>query len=245
MRRRKLALLAGAREAHALASVLVAAGAEVRACLSEPSRLAPLPVPTHVASAEPADGLSAWLAADVPDRVIDAGHPFDAGVTAVAQQACKTLGIPYLRLLRPAWQAQTGDCWTGVGSIPEAVAALPPEARVFANTGRATVDDWRDFEGTALILRIMETPATPPPFTFMTYLPASPPFTLEDERAMLRDNAITHLVCRNTGGVESRAKLEAARSLGCQVLMIARPAAPPGAPVVASVAEARDWALAP
>jgi precorrin-6A/cobalt-precorrin-6A reductase len=47
------------------------------------------------------------------------------------------------------------------------------------------------------------------------------------EEDLLRRNAITHMVCRNSGG-EARAKLIAARNLGMPVIMIHRPPRPEG-----------------
>jgi precorrin-6A/cobalt-precorrin-6A reductase len=51
---------------------------------------------------------------------------------------------------------------------------------------------------------------------------------------------INWLVTRNSGGTASRAKLEAARTLGIKVAMIRRPPQPPG-PKVETVAEAMAW----
>ena len=62
-----------------------------------------------------------------------------------------------------------------------------------------------------------------------------------DEYALLRDNRIDALVTKNSGGALTEAKLAAARDLGVSVVMIDRPALPPGVLTVSTVDEALDW----
>ena len=52
-----------------------------------------------------------------------------------------------------------------------------------------------------------------------------PGTTPEDEMAVLTSHAITHIVCRNSGGAGAYAKIEAARKLELPVIMIERPVA--------------------
>jgi precorrin-6A/cobalt-precorrin-6A reductase len=66
------------------------------------------------------------------------------------------------------------------------------------------------------------------------------PFDLNAERALLSEHAIDTLVSKNSGGAATAAKLQAARELRIQVVMVRRPATPE-VPLVDSVAEARRW----
>ena len=50
----------------------------------------------------------------------------------------------------------------------------------------------------------------------------------EDEIDLFQSHGITHLVCKNSGGTASTAKLAAARHLGMSVFMLARPPFPAG-----------------
>jgi precorrin-6A/cobalt-precorrin-6A reductase len=43
----------------------------------------------------------------------------------------------------------------------------------------------------------------------------------------MREHRITHLICKNSGGTQTHAKLLAANQLGIEVLMIERPPKPP------------------
>jgi precorrin-6A/cobalt-precorrin-6A reductase len=69
------------------------------------------------------------------------------------------------------------------------------------------------------------------------------PYDYDDERELLRSRGIEALVTKNSGGAMTRAKLDAASSLGADVLMIQRPALPDGVAVVSSVQDAVVWAF--
>jgi len=68
---------------------------------------------------------------------------------------------------------------------------------------------------------------------------ARPPFSLEDEIALMKHEAITHLVTKNAGGV-GPAKLQAAEQLGLPVFSIAMPLSPHEW-TVTSVDDALAW----
>ena len=86
----------------------------------------------------------------------------------------------------------------------------------------------------------MNTAAEPPASPHLTLLCATGPFALEQELALLRDYEIDILVAKNSGGAASYPKLAAARELNIPVIMVRRPALPPGE-VVGTVEEALDW----
>jgi precorrin-6A/cobalt-precorrin-6A reductase len=51
------------------------------------------------------------------------------------------------------------------------------------------------------------------------------PFGVEAEIALMRDERVEVLVTKNSGGTATRAKIDAARVLGIEVVMIERPVA--------------------
>jgi precorrin-6A/cobalt-precorrin-6A reductase len=66
------------------------------------------------------------------------------------------------------------------------------------------------------------------------------PFSLAEERRLLRCHAIDVLVCKASGGAATEAKIIAARDLSLPVIMVRRPAPEPGASVE-TVEGALDW----
>jgi len=121
--------------------------------------------------------------------------------------------------------AEAGEQWIGVASIAAAVAALPKGARVFLTIGRKEVAPFlarADLQG---IMRMIEAPAGAPPPQWQLLL-ARPPFTVAGEKELMAKYRITHVVSKNAGGEETRAKLLAARETKIPVVMIERPEKP-------------------
>ncbi len=229
-------LLAGTAEARALAGRLAARGVDAVASLAGATR-APADYGVAVRSGGfgGAEGLAAWLRAERVRALVDATHPFAARMPWNAVAACAAAGVPRLRLLRPAWPVRPG--WRVVGSLDEAAAALPAGARVLLTTGRE-VAPFAGRTDCRFWLRSIEPVAVP---AHVTPLLARPPFRVDEEAAMIRRLRATHLVSKNAGG--GAAKLDAAAALGIEVVMVARPAPPPG-PLAATVERALDWVVA-
>ena len=66
------------------------------------------------------------------------------------------------------------------------------------------------------------------------------PFSLDDEIALMRDEAIEILVSKNSGGAATYAKIEAARRLGVKVVMLERPPSG-GVPALHDLASTLRW----
>jgi precorrin-6A/cobalt-precorrin-6A reductase len=75
----------------------------------------------------------------------------------------------------------------------------------------------------------------------MTLISGRGPYTVDGETALMREHGIGLLVTKNSGGPMTAAKLQAARDLGVQVVMVQRPPVPTGSAVVATVPEALRW----
>jgi precorrin-6A/cobalt-precorrin-6A reductase len=188
-----------------------------------------------------ADGLARYLAEDSIALVVDATHPFAVLMPFNAAAACLRNGVPLLKICRPAWAPAEGDRWTGVSDLNRAAAALVAcgARRVLLTTGRQELDPFRGLRGITFFVRSIEPPDLRG-FEAATSVLARGPFDLKAERVLLSGQAIDALVAKNSGGAATAAKLEAARELGIQVVMVQRPAAPE-VPLVDNVAEARRW----
>ncbi len=187
------------------------------------------------------DGLAAYLRENKIAGMIDATHPFARRMGWNAAAAAAATGIPLLRFERPAWAPREGDRWIEVEDWDAAVDILKRSARrVFLALGRQELAPFTSLEGVHLVIRSVEPPDESLRFADAEIVLARGPFKLDDERVLLQSRRIDHLVCKNSGGGATDAKLQAARELGITIVMQRRPARP-DVPRVASVADAVEW----
>lgn len=187
------------------------------------------------------EGLAAVLAARPYDLLVDATHPFAARMPQVAAAAAAEAGVPRVRLLRPGWHPSPGDRWHRVRDLPAAAEELRRlrSRRVLLTTGRLDLAPFAGLAGVHLVTRSIEAP-DPMPLPEATVVLARGPFDLGDELALLGEHRIDTLVTKDSGGTATAPKLEAARLLGLDVVVVDRPLPPPG-PVVGTTAEALAW----
>lgn len=235
----KILLLGGTGEARALAAVL---HPEVEVISSLAGRVPDpaLPVgPVRIGGFGGAEGMRGWLVDERVEAVVDATHPFAATITAHAAQVCAELGVPHLVLARPAWAP--GDAIL-VGSDTEAAETVTGNgySRVFLTTGRSGTRAFKGVDAWFLIRAV----TAPDPDTLPAdhhLLLSRGPYDYDGELALLREHRIDVLVTKNSGGAMTEPKLRAAESAGVAVVMVDRPALPPGVQTVATVEEAASW----
>jgi precorrin-6A/cobalt-precorrin-6A reductase len=239
----RVLILGGTSEGHALAGELAARGVPHVSSLA--GRLAAPRLPdgeVRVGGFGGAAGLADYLRDTGVAAVIDATHPFAAGITGNADAACRAAGIPLLVLRRPPWTPRTDDRWEAADDLAAAAGAVQrsdADARVLLSIGRQGVAAFADCPQQFWI-RSIQPPADPLPGR-CTVLPDRGPFTLDGELALLGDLAIDVLVSKNSGGPMTVAKVEAARLLGVGVVMIGRPALPDGVHTVPDVPACLAW----
>lgn len=222
-------ILGGTSEAYDLAATL-AERKDLHVVTSLAGRTAHPDIPAgeiRIGGFGGADGLSEYLTEARIDLLIDATHPFSTSMSSHAAQAAKRSGICLMALVRPPWRAVRGDKWRSVPTVSRACEALPPNARVFLALGRQHIAPFSRRRDLHCVIRMVDPPSEDLPFRSMELIlgkPGSP----ADETELLRSRSIDHLVCRNSGGSASYAKIEAARHLAIPVIMIDRPTAPGG-----------------
>ncbi|XVU23857.1 cobalt-precorrin-6A reductase [Actinoplanes sp. CA-054009] len=183
-------------------------------------------------------GLIAYLRTSGIDVLVDATHPFAAGISANAAAAAAASGVPLIVLRRPGWTEGPEDEWHRVSDLSGAAALLPRLGRrVFLTTGRQGIAAFADVDAWFLA-RSVEPPAPPMPARLEVLLDRGP-FTLDGERRVLDFHRIDVLVTKDSGG--DGAKLTAARERGIPVVMVDRPPLPPGVRTAASVEEVRRY----
>lgn len=202
---------------------------------------AALPVPVRIGGFGGVEGLAAYLREHRIAAVLDATHPYAARISANAHLAARAGGVPLLALARPAWVPDAGDDWRPVADVPAACVALGfAPRRVFLALGRQEVAGFAAAPQHRYLIRSVDPITPPPPMPDVTCLTARGPFTLADEAALLDAHGIEAIICKNSGGTASFAKLVAARARRLPVFMLARPALP-DAPHVATVEAALAW----
>lgn len=226
-------LLAGTQEARDLAERIAQAGLPAVASLAGATkRPKPLAIPVISGGFCGEDGFRAFLKVKSITQVIDATHPFADEMTARASRVSAEMGLRYLRLSRPKWQAKADDNWITVADWAGVAPQLNKDQTVFFATGRQS-----PLEGLPgnKILRVVEPIDIPD----TTVLVARPPFSKEAEIAVFAQHKVDVLVTKNAGG-DRPAKLDAAAEMGLPVVMIERPPEP-DAEIVRSVAQAYNW----
>lgn len=237
-------ILGGASEGYALADVLAADPRwQLINSLAGRTGIPRLPPgETRMGGFGGVVGLVAFLRQRAIHAVIDATHPFADTMGWNAAQACEQAQVPLLRLERPAWQPEPGDQWRLVDDWNQAIDQLEQQQarRVLLALGRQEIAAFAGLDQMWFLLRMVMPPQPLPPFAAAEVLLERGPFDLDHERALLAQHAIDTIVCRNSGGTATSAKLIAAREQKIRVILRRRPSRPL-VPTVARLDEAVRW----
>lgn len=211
----------GAREvAQGLADENIPAIASLAGATRDPAKLA---IKTRSGGFGGAEQFATYLKQTGITAIIDATHAFASRISARTVKVAADLNIPYLQLLRPAWQAGKGDSWFFVDSEKQAADHIPAGSAVFLATGRQTLEQFSNLQGRRLICRQIDPPDGPFPFENGEFLVGRPPFSIAQEVELFTRLGVDWLVVKNAGGQASHSKLDAARQLKIPVVLINRP----------------------
>lgn len=187
------------------------------------------------------EGMVEWVRGHGVGGMVDATHPFAEVISFHAARAAAIARVPLLALRRPGWSAVEGDRWYEVGSLGEAAEVVGRlGGRVFLTTGRMGLAAFAGLDEPWFLVRSVDPPDAPAPPRMEVLLDRGP-FTLEGERELLRRHRIDVVVTKDSGGAATAPKLAAAREAGLPVVVVRRPPAPEGVPVVGTPEEAADW----
>ncbi len=199
----------------------------------------PQPVPVRTGGFGGVEGLAGHLRRERIEVLIDATHPFADRISANAAAAAAMTGVSLVALRRAPWTRQPGDRWIEVADTEAAVAALGVRPRrVFLAIGRQEAASFEAAPWHTYLVRSVDPIDPPLAVPQADYLLARGPFGEAEEQTLLRTHRIDAIVAKNSGGDATYGKIAAARSLGIEVVMIARPEAEGAA--VATVEEAAE-----
>jgi len=189
------------------------------------------------------EGLVNYLRENAIDFLIDATHPCAGQITLNGAIAAQLAQVPHLMLVRPQWEKIAGDHWIEVKSVEAAAHAIPASIRrVFITSGRQQLEPFKQrsqiYPDTWYLMRSIDPPDIELPNSQV--LLDRGPFSLEQERALLREYQIEAIVSKNSGGNATYAKIIAARELGIPIVMVQRPEMPEGEKVT-SIEEVILW----
>jgi precorrin-6A/cobalt-precorrin-6A reductase len=219
----RILILGGTGEARELAARLVALDHKVTTSLAGRTTSPNLPKgELRVGKFGGIPGLVGYLKMMGFDRLVDATHPYAGLISINAVAAARQTGIPLVRYMRPAWVEGDDAGWQHVHDLHAAAGALPRLATVLVTTGHEGLGELLERDDCRFVVRLIEPPADPLPRHARLIL-SRPPYTVADETRLFRNEGITHLVTKNSGGDQTAAKLKAARETGAQVIMVDRP----------------------
>lgn len=236
-------ILGGTSEARALAAALTDRGDEILSTLAGRVARPRLPSgPVRVGGFGGTEGLARFLIDHRVRCVIDATHPFAPRISANAVRATRSVGIPLARLERPGWSAATGsDEWSWVDSHAQAALLAAQFSRPLLTIGRQALGEFvTPLHDHPVLARVVDTPDIAVPPTWQLIHDRGP-YDLDGERSLLSGSGIDVLVTKDSGGSYTWPKIEAAVSLGIDVVIVRRPVTPAAGSVVTTVVDAVSW----
>jgi precorrin-6A/cobalt-precorrin-6A reductase len=229
VKRLRLLILGGTSEASALARRL-ADNPDIAPILSlagATANPAQAPIPQRIGGFGGVEGLAEFIRRERIGAIIDATHPFAARISANAAAACRATRTPLTVFTRPPWTRDAADRWIEVATIDEAVDALGRAPRtVFLTQGRLQLAAFGRASQHRYIVRAIDRPVEISALRDHRLILARGPFSLADETALILNEGIDAIVTKNSGGRATYAKIEAARTLGIEVIIVSRPPAP-------------------
>jgi precorrin-6A/cobalt-precorrin-6A reductase len=148
-------------------------------------------------------------------------------MSANAVAACDATRTPLVVFSRPPWTREPGDHWIEVVAMDECVTALGVRPKtVFLTQGRLQLAAFARAPQHRYIVRAIDRPTEIGALPNCKLILARGPFSLADELALMKRERIEALVTKNSGGLATYAKIEAARALEIEVVIVRRPPAP-------------------
>ena len=200
-------ILGGTAESRELALLLLQSGWRVTSSLAGRVKEPKLPLgEVRIGGFGGPPGLARWLMDHEVDLVVDATHPFAEKISISAAEATRATGIPLIALHRPAWTPENYDEWIYVNDMEEAARIAERYHHIFLTIGRQKLAPFANDSHNLYVIRSVDPPEGPLPKRHRLILSRGP-FSVQDEKQLMRDNQIDALVTKNSGGSLTYAKI--------------------------------------
>ena len=224
----KILLFGGTGEGRELAEWMLSQGLDATVCVATEYGETLLPDGAQVHVGRLDAGTMESLMAGGYTLVIDATHPYAVEVTKNIRAAAQAAGLPCLRLLRQSDREDGCQKAADMAAAADLLEGLP--GKVLLTTGSKELDAFaRPGLRERCCPRVLPMADSLERCLALGFPPKNiicmqGPFTKEMNLATLRQFHIRTLVTKDTGGYGGfRAKADAAREAGCDLVVVERP----------------------
>jgi precorrin-6A/cobalt-precorrin-6A reductase len=221
----KLLLLGGTADARQLCQQLTALGFSVVYSVAGLVRRPKLEAEVLVGGFSQFGGLARYCTEQAITAIVDATHPYAQKMSDHAVQVSAQLSLPLWRFKRPNWP-KLGNI-TGFQDWPSLIQALPKQGCVFLTAGQIPKDALANLQDQTPSQRqwLLRTAVAPSHDLLpnMSWIKAIGPFSVADEQSLFKQYSVKALVCKDSGGESTVAKLQVAQQLTLPVFMLLRP----------------------
>ena len=224
----KILLFGGTGEGRELAEWMLSQGLDATVCVATEYGQTLLPDGAQVHVGRLDVGAMETLMAGGYTLVIDATHPYAVEVTKNIRAAAQAAGLPCLRLLRQSDREDGCQKAADMAAAADLLEGLP--GKVLLTTGSKELDAFaRPGLRERCCPRVLPMADSLERCLALGFPPKNiicmqGPFTKEMNLATLRQFHVRTLVTKDTGGYGGfRAKADAAREAGCDLVVVERP----------------------
>jgi len=189
-------------------------------------------------------GLTEFITENRITAILDMTHPYAVIISDTAMKAAKETGIYYWQFQRAMWEQSLDDKWQKFSDWQGMINSLANKQNLFVTVGQVSESLIFDISvgRKKIILRTAVKPKIALPEN-VTWLEAIGPFNELEEITIMKYHRIDALITKDSGGEATSAKLTAARKLGLDVFMLARPIQPKADLVLHSIEQCEKFVL--
>jgi len=172
------------------------------------------------------EGMKKFIAEKGVTHILDASHPFSKIITINSIVAAQMAKVDYIGFERKKWEKEKEDSWRFVSDVNKAVKLINNEDRIFATIGNKEIRFLNRKPKPFYLIRMITEPTDKINLENFEIIFDRGPFERESEINIMRKYSINKLITKNSGSFAVFGKIQAARELGVEVIMIERPALP-------------------